>query len=164
MVRRIQEKEQDSLSIENVLVSMAKMTGMVRRIQEKTWEKMSYLQDMNATTRHMLTFIPGVPNLPVMMGAGASPREHVINSSQAGRTMTGSMGGMGGMGGPMGGMGGPGPGMGGPMGPGAPMGAPAMPGPQMNVQPGMGGNVPFGNTPNTTMTTMNSSTMSTTAP
>merc|ERR1719305_516680 len=72
------EKNQDSLTIENVLVSMAKMTGMVRRIQEKTWEKMSYIQDMNATTRQMLTFIPGVPNLPVMFGAGASPREQTI--------------------------------------------------------------------------------------
>merc|ERR1719502_501122 len=34
-------KEQESVTIENVLVSMAKMTGMVRRIQEKTWEKMT---------------------------------------------------------------------------------------------------------------------------
>merc|ERR1719243_202092 len=53
------------------------------------------------------------------------------------------------------------------------MGAPPMngAGPPMNMQPGPGmmggpaGNMPFGNSPNTTMTTaMNSSTMSTTAP
>jgi hypothetical protein len=169
------EKNQDSLSIENVLVSMAKMTGMVRRIQEKTWEKMSYIQDMNATTRQMLTFIPGVPNLPVMFGAGASPREQTLpvvhnRGNVFGGALNAVPGGMGMGGAP--GMGAPGmgaPGMGAP-GMGAPaMGAPAMGAgaPPMNMQPGqpMMGQQPFGASPNTTMNTMmNTSTMSTTAP
>merc|ERR1719379_1232360 len=98
------EKNQDSLTTENVLVSMAKMTGMVRRIQEKTWEKMSYLQDMNATTRQMLTFIPGVPNLPVMHGSRATARE-IASAHARGSVFHGAFanmppGGAPGMGGP----------------------------------------------------------------
>merc|ERR1719326_2406774 len=111
---------------------------------------------MNATTRQMLTFVPGVPNLPIMTGCGASPRE-TMSSHARGGVFNGAFAGMPGA-----------PAIGGPMG--APqMGAPAAmnAGPPMNVQPGapmMNGNMPFGASPNTTMTTMNSSTMSTTAP
>jgi len=148
-----EKNEGDSLSIENVLVSMAKMTGMVRRIQEKTWEKMSHLQDMTATTKYMLTFIQGVPNMPVQKGSGATDREAMTKMMSPGMGIGGAFmpPGMG-AGAPMGA------GMGGAMG--APQMGQPPPGQQpMNVQPGMPqmGGGGFGASPNTTMT-------STTAP
>lgn len=169
-VRQNFENQKDPVSIDNVLVSLSKLQGMVKRVQEITWEKMHFIQDQNHATRQMLTFIPGVPNLPVIHGAGASPREM---SSAGMMGMSGGFG-AGAFGGPPKGLPAGGvPGMGAAM-PGAQMGMPQpgapQPGAPMNQGPAMGmgapaGNMPFGGqSPNNTTITMGSSTMSTTAP
>jgi hypothetical protein len=70
-VKRDFEKEQEPVNLFNVLQVIAKMQGMVKRMQEKTWEKLDYVSDMHATTKSMVAHIPGVPTMDIVRGSGA---------------------------------------------------------------------------------------------